>query len=259
MAACAPLIGITSYGKDEDDKFSLPSNYVCAVRRAGGIPVLLPPGESEIEKLFERLDGIVLAGGGDIDPGLYGGRMHPEVYMVDSDRDLLELGLTRRILSEGLPTLAICRGAQMVNVALGGSLHEHLPDVVGDAIQHRLPPREPTPHSVTMVEDSRLAELLIQPTFDCASWHHQSINRLGRGLNVAAHAPDGTIEAVELPDHRWLYAVQWHPELTAEVDPLQQSLFDELVDACQGEIDASPDSGEDGLDDRLDDGKGDEA
>ena len=232
MADLAPLIGITSYGKDEDDKFSLPGNYVCAVRRAGGIPVLLPPGESEIETLFERLDGIVLAGGGDIDPGLYGGRMHPEVYMVDADRDLLELGLTRRILSEELPTLAICRGAQMVNVALGGSLHEHLPDVVGDEIAHRLPPREPTPHSVTLVEGSRLAELMIQPTFDCASWHHQSINRIGRGLTVAAHAPDGTIEAVELPDHRWLAAVQWHPEITAEIDPLQQSLFDELVDAC---------------------------
>jgi putative glutamine amidotransferase len=259
MAARVPLIGITSYGKDEDDKFSLPSNYVCAVRRAGGIPVLLPPGESEVETLFERLDGIVLAGGGDIDPSLYGGRMHPEVYMVDSDRDLLELGLTRRILSEGLPTLAICRGAQMVNVALGGSLHEHLPEVVGDEIKHRLPPREPTPHSVSLVEGSRLAELLIQPTFDCASWHHQSIKRLGRGLTVAAHAPDGTIEAVESPDHRWLFAVQWHPEITAEVDPLQQSLFDELVDACQDEIDAAPDSSDDRPDDRLDDGKGEQA
>ena len=233
MAAGPPLIGITSYGRNEEDKFSLPANYVASVRRAGGIPVLLPPGETAIEELFARLDGIVLAGGGDIDPELYGGSMHPEVYMVDPDRDLLELSLTRRILSERLPTLAICRGAQMINVALGGSLYEHLPDVVGEEIQHRLPPREPTPHGVTLVEGTSLAELMVQTSFDAASWHHQAINRVGRGLVVAAHAPDGTIEAVELPAHKWLHAVQWHPELTAEADPLQQALFDELVEACE--------------------------
>lgn len=241
MATQPPLIGITSYGQDEDDKYSLPANYVDSVRRAGGIPVLLPPGESNALALFQRLDGLVLTGGGDIDPNLYGGVMHPEVYMVDPDRDLLELQLTRHMLADDLPTLAICRGAQMVNVALGGSLIEHLPDVVGDEVQHRLPPREPTPHSVATVDGTQLAELLIQPTFDCASWHHQAVSRLGRGLTVAAHAPDGTIEAVELPEHRWLFAVQWHPELTAEVDPLQQTLFDELVDACSDN--ASADDG----------------
>ncbi len=254
MAAGTPLIGITTYGRNEEDNFSLPTNYVASVRRAGGVPVLLPPGETAVEELFARLDGIVLAGGGDIDPELYGGRMHPEVYMVDPDRDLLELSLTRRILSERLPTLAICRGAQMINVALGGSLHEHLPDVVGEEIQHRLPPREPTPHGVTLVEGTALAELMVQTTFDAASWHHQAIDRVGRGLVVAAHAPDGTIEAVELPGHRWLYAVQWHPELTAEADPLQQALFDELVEACENRAaDSQNING-----DRFDDEQGDE-
>ena len=254
MAAGPPLIGITSYGRNEEDKFSLPANYVASVRRAGGIPVLLPPGETAIEELFARLDGIVLAGGGDIDPELYGGSMHPEVYMVDPDRDLLELSLTRRILSERLPTLAICRGAQMINVALGGSLHEHLPDVGGEEIQHRLPPREPTPHGVTLVEGTSLAELMVQTSFDAASWHHQAIHRVGRGLTVAAHAPDGTIEAVELPDHRWLFAVQWHPELTAEVDPLQQALFDELVETCEKELSETHDE----TGNRLADEQGDE-
>ena len=232
-----PLIGITTYGRGEDGRFSLPDQYVTATRRAGGLVVLLPPGETFIDELFSKLDGIVLAGGGDIDPDLYGGELHPEVYMVDPDRDALELALTRRVLSEGLPTLAICRGAQMVNIALGGTLHEHLPDVVGESIKHRLPPREPTPHPVTLVEETGLARLLGQSTFDAASWHHQAVDRAGRGLVVSAHAADGTIEALELPDHPWLYAVQWHPELTAETDPIQQTLFNELVTACRQDID----------------------
>ncbi|MFP6767749.1 MAG: gamma-glutamyl-gamma-aminobutyrate hydrolase family protein [Planctomycetaceae bacterium] len=232
-----PLIGITTYGRGEDGRFSLPDQYVTATRRAGGLAVLLPPGETFIDELFVKLDGIVLAGGGDIDPDLYEGELHPEVYMVDPDRDALELALTRRVLSEGLPTLAICRGAQMVNIALGGTLHEHLPDVVGESIKHRLPPREPTPHAVTLVEKTGLAGLLGQSTFDAASWHHQAVDRTGRGLVVSAHAPDGTIEALELPDHPWLYAVQWHPELTAETDPIQQTLFNELVTACRQDTD----------------------
>lgn len=233
MASALPLIGITTFGLNEEDQYTLSAPYVSAVRRAGGVPVLLPPGEASIETLIARLDGLVLSGGSDIDPGLYGGEMHPEIYSVDPDRDLLELGLTRHLLAEDLPTLAICRGYQMVNVALGGSLHEHLPDVVGDEILHRLPPHKPTPHAVSLVDGTGLAQLLGQSTFDASSWHHQAVKRLGRGLQVAAHAPDGTIEAVELPDHRWLYAVQWHPELTADVDPLQQALFDELLDACE--------------------------
>ena len=125
----------------------------------------------------------------------------------------------------------------MVNIALGGTLHEHLPDVVGESIKHRLPPREPTPHPVTLVEETGLARLLGQSTFDAASWHHQAVDRAGRGLVVSAHAADGTIEALELPDHPWLYAVQWHPELTAETDPIQQTLFNELVTACRQDID----------------------
>ena len=252
MATAHPVIGITTYGIDEDEKYSLPTQYISAIRRAGGIPILLPPGETSIETLITLLDGIVLSGGGDIDPGLYGGQMHPEVYNVDADRDLLELELTRHILSRDLPTLAICRGCQMVNVALGGSLYEHLPDVVGEDVLHRLPPREPTPHAVSLVEGTGLAQLLARSTFDAASWHHQAIKQLGRGLRVAAHAPDGTIEAAELPDHRWLYAVQWHPELTAEDDPLQQALFDELVETCEAVMG-------DETDDRFPGEAGDEA
>lgn len=235
-----PLIGITTHGHNEDGKFSLLAQYVTATRRAGGLAVLLPPGETSIDELFAKLDGIILTGGSDTDPDLYGGELHPEVYMIDPDRDTFELALTRKVLSEGLPTLAICRGAQVVNIALGGTLHEHLPDAVGESVKHRLPPHEPTPHPVTLVEGSGLARLLGQTTFDAASWHHQAVDRVGRGLVVAAHAPDGTVEAVELPDHPWLYAVQWHPELTAETEPIQQALFNELVAACRQDVERDP-------------------
>ena len=120
----------------------------------------------------------------------------------------------------------------MLNVALDGSLHEHLPDIVDGTILHRLAPRVPTPHAVTLVEGTRLSEILGSTTFDASSSHHQAIDRVGRDLVVAAHASDGTIEAVELPDHPWLFGVQWHPEMTAENEPVQQSLFDLLVTTC---------------------------
>ena len=228
----APLIGITTYASNEDDEFALPAQYVSAIHRAGGMAALLPPGETAPDELLARLDGLVLAGGDDVDPDLYGGRHHPEVYNVSRQRDAFELGLARRVLAEQRPTLAICRGLQLVNVALGGTLHEHLPDVVGQEILHRLPPRKNTLHPVTAVAETQLAGLLGNSPFEASSSHHQSIDRLGRGLVAAAHTADGTIEAVELPGQAWLHAVQWHPETTAEVDPLQQSLFDSLVAAC---------------------------
>jgi putative glutamine amidotransferase len=130
-----------------------------------------------------------------------------------------------------VPTLCICRGIQVLNVALGGTLIEHLPDEVGDTIAHRVPPRNPTQHPIRLEPGSRLADIIGQAEATTTSWHHQAIRRPAAGLDVVAHAPDGTIEAVEMPDHPWLVAVQWHPELTAANDPGQQRLFDALVKA----------------------------
>jgi len=228
-----PRIGITTYGRDEENKFSLPAEYVDSVRRAGGVAVLLPPGESSIDLWLSMLDGIILAGGGDLDPGCYGADMHETVYMVDEERDQCELDLARSVLDSGLPTLGICRGTQVINVVLGGTLHTHLPEVYGESIAHRAPPREPTPHSVSVDESSRLVNLLGASTFDAASWHHQSIKDVAPTLEVVAHAPDGVIEAVEKHDHPWLYAVQWHPEITAAKDAIQQRLFDALVEVSR--------------------------
>ncbi|MAT13913.1 MAG: peptidase C26 [Planctomyces sp.] len=230
----APLIGITTYGRDESNRFNLPGEYVDSVRRAGGLPVLIPPGETQFEQLVGMLDGFVLAGGGDIDPRRYEGSMHETIYMLDEERDSSEAALTVRVLDLNKPVLAICRGLQMVNVVRGGSLHPHLPDVYGESIHHRMPPREPTPHEVRLDPDSSLADILGTHEFTSSSWHHQSVNRVGDGLKIVGAAADGVIEALECPEHHWLYAVQWHPELTSAIDPIQQRLFDRFVQACQG-------------------------
>jgi putative glutamine amidotransferase len=226
------MIGLTTYGRGEINRFSLPAPYVDAVRRAGGIPILLPPGEAHADELLGRLNGLILTGGGDIDPSLYGGMPHPTIYNLDPERDRAELGLVRHCLASGLPTFGICRGSQIINVALGGTLIEHLPDLVGESIAHRLPPREPTAHAVTLTPGSRLAGLLATRELTTPSWHHQAVRTLASGVNAVAQAPDGTIEAIEFPDHPWLIGVQWHPELAAEQDRVHQRLFDELVKAA---------------------------
>ena len=227
----APFIGVTTYGRGPHNRFILPAEYVDAVRRAGGIPLLLPPGEARLDAVLPLLKAVVLTGGGDLDPDLYGGKHHETIYMVEPERDRSEIELARRVFDLGVPTLAICRGSQLLNVCEGGSLIEHLPDVVGEEVSHRAPPREPIAHPVRVLPGSRLAGILGATDFSCMSWHHQAIRRVAPGFEVVAHAPDGTIEGLEMPSHPWLVAVQWHPELTAAEDPVQQRLFDALVEA----------------------------
>ena len=227
-----PVIGITTYGQNEEHHFTLPREYIDSVRRAGGVPLLISPGESEIDRVLEVLDGLMLAGGGDLDPAHYGGTQHETGYMVDAERDASEIDLARAAINKGTPTFGICRGIQVINIALGGTLFEHLPDVVGDEIDHRLPPREPTEHIVKVKAESRLGGILAELEFTSASWHHQAIRDVASPLEVVAHAPDGIIEAVESSDHPWLIGVQWHPELTAATDPVQQRLFNEFASAC---------------------------
>ena len=224
-----PLIGLTAYGRNADNRFTLPAEYVDAVRRAGGVPVLIPPGETNWKTLVEALDALILTGGGDIDPDHYRGRRHETNYGIDRERDTLELELGRWVMTSGLPTLGICRGAQILNVVRGGQLIEHIPDEVGESVLHRAPPREPTAHGIRLKAGSQLARIFGQEEFEAASWHHQALRGVAQGFEAVGHAPDGTIEAIEMPSHPWLLAVQWHPELTAASDPLQQKLFDALV------------------------------
>src|ERR1700733_1224354 len=189
-----PIIGITTYGRDEDGRFRLPDVYVDAVRRAGGIAVMIPPGDDPWDELFAVIDGLIFAGGGDVEPTLYGGIQHEMIYGVDAERDQSELALARRVATSEVPTLGICRGHQLVNVALGGTLHEHLPDVVGDAVVHRLPPREPTQHPITVATKSRLAGILGESQFPASSCPPQGSRDGGQGFVAVARAPDGTIE-----------------------------------------------------------------
>ncbi|MGH8610705.1 MAG: gamma-glutamyl-gamma-aminobutyrate hydrolase family protein [Gammaproteobacteria bacterium] len=227
----APLIGLTTYGRNAENRYTLPSEYVDAVRRARGVPVLLPPGDEHGERLVAAIDALVLTGGGDIEPQHYGSNGHATNYGMDAERDRAELAIARWAVDTGLPTLGICRGAQILNVMLGGTLVEHIPDAVGESVLHRAPQRLPVPHRVTVRPDSRLARIVGSTEFEVASWHHQALGKVAAPFATVAHAPDGTIEAVEIPEHPWLIAVQWHPELSAASDRLHQRLFDGLVKA----------------------------
>lgn len=235
MASPRPLIGLTTYPPNPGDRYELPRPYVDAVRRAGGEPVLVPPGVADPAGLLDRLDGLLLAGGGDIDPARYGGSAHETVYSIDPDRDEGELTLARMVVDRGMPTLAVCRGMQVVNVALGGSLHVHLPDVADGSVVHRKEPAlggmpGPTPHEIEVDPGSFLVGVMDAERVTPMSWHHQGVDVVGDGLRVVARAADGTVEALEHESHPWLAIVQWHPELTAAGDPTQQRLFDVLVE-----------------------------
>ena len=229
------VIGISTYARGGDPRaFSLPCGYVDGVRAAGAVPVLLPPGESAPDRLLDLVDGLILAGGGDISPGAYGGEPHESVYAVCDERDAFELTLARAALARrDRPLLSICRGMQVLNVVCGGTLHEHIPDAFGDAVAHRLPPRVPVRHPVTVAADSHLAGVLGATRIEACSWHHQSVDRVGEHLRPVAWAEDGVVEALEHVVHPWCVAVQWHPEMQLD-DPLQRRVFQAFVAAVDG-------------------------
>lgn len=230
-----PWIGITTYGPDgERPTHSLPEGYSHAVARAGGVPLLLPACGVEASETLERVDGLILSGGGDLDPALYGGEPHPTVYQVIRARDAFELALARESLSHpDLPVLGICRGMQVMNVALGGDLFVHLPDAVGEGVTHRLPPREPTSHPVEVEGASLLEEIYGIRSFPVCSWHHQAVRRMGAGLRPIAYSEDGVVEALLYSEHDFALGVQWHPEMQVREDPLQRRLFAALVERAR--------------------------
>jgi len=239
MGERRPIIGITTYGPSapaEGDlpAFSLPALYVDAVVAAGGAPVLLGASALPTEDALEMLDALVIAGGGDVSPDVYGGRTHETLYSVNPARDSFELRVVREALERrDLPTLGICRGMQIMNIALGGDLTPHLPDVFGESVPHRLPPRVPTTHSVRVERTGVFAEIFAEAELPVCSWHHQAVRRLGLGLRAAAHAPDGVVEAVVLEGHPFALGVQWHPEMQAADDPRQRRVFEALVERAR--------------------------
>ena len=235
MRGKTPVIGITTYGPEGDPAaFSLPINYVKAVAATGAIPILLAGFELAEDHLLDVIDGLILAGGGDIDPETYGGRHHPMLYGIQSDRDRFEVELLKGALEDPeFPVLAICRGMQVLNVALGGDLEPHLPDVRGESVIHRLPPRNPTRHPVQLESSTVLEEIYGETEFEVCSWHHQEVRRLGSGLEPIAYAADGVVEGLVYSEHSFVVGVQWHPEMQVAEDPLQRRLFTELTERAR--------------------------
>lgn len=200
-----------------------------AVRNAGGVPIILPVGGADLRELIHFIDGIIFSGGGDIDPNWYGGDSHSTNYNIDPERDRFELALMNIVLKSKLPTLCICRGTQILNIVLGGNLIPHIPDVFGETVFHRTPDRKPVDHMIKIRPKSFLAIIMNKKVRNVKSWHHQSLDKLGKGLNAVAWSDDGVVEAVELKKNELLLAVQWHPELNAAENPLENHLFLDLV------------------------------
>jgi putative glutamine amidotransferase len=211
-----PVVGITTYveaaswGYWQLDAALIPYDYVRALEHAGARPLLVPPSEGGVEETLDALDGILFSGGADLDPGAYGAEAHPETNGVRPERDRAELALLEAALARDMPVLAVCRGVQVLNVARGGDLVQHLPDVVGSE-SHREVKGVFSEHPVRIADESRLGTVLGDRA-PVKSSHHQGVGRVGAGLHEVAWADDGTIEGLEDPERRFALGVLWHPE-----------------------------------------------
>lgn len=212
-----PVVGITSYpaqpvrwGAWEEPVILIPASYVDAVERAGGRPLVVPPSGDSVEETLDLLDGIVFSGGNDVDPARYGAEPHPETDAPLRERDEAELALLTGALERDMPVLAVCRGSQVLNVALGGDLVQHLPERVGHD-RHRHTPGTFADHDVTVDPESRLGAVLGDRA-PVKSHHHQGYGRIGEGLVEVAWADDGTVEGLEATGKRFALGVLWHPE-----------------------------------------------
>lgn len=235
-----PLIGISTNLRPPEGteklQHSLPAAYVHSIQAAHGLPLLLPVDIDLItlRGLFDHIDGLLLTGGADLNPQTYQQDSHPAVMAALHAQDRSELALARWALDEHKPLLCICRGQQVLNVALGGNLIQHIPEMIENALKHTGAPGtyDESFHDVQIDPESQLARILKQTQFQVNSTHHQSVDTPGAGLRISARSADGVVEGIEYPDHPHAIAVQWHPERM-----LQQSnmlaLFEGLVNACQ--------------------------
>ncbi len=217
--------------------YSVGETYARALHRVGATPVILPPimQAQDCELLLLRLDGLLLSGGEDVSPGYYGEA--PAAWMggVDAERDTAEMLLVQAALGQNKPLFAICRGHQVLNVALGGTLYQDIAAQLPNTLDHAYVPARPMEqlvHSVTLASDSRLAAILGGVEFKVNSAHHQSLREPGAGMRIVAHAPDGVVEATELPDYPFCLSVQWHPEAMVKTDDAMLPLFAAFVAAA---------------------------
>ena len=240
-ATVYPVIGIPGR-HDQSSRgspiFAQNRTYVEAVTKAGGAPVLIPPNldEGALRAIYERLDGLLLAGGEDIHPKHYGEAIHEKCGQSDEARDTVELTLTRWALAEGLPILAICRGIQVLNVAAGGTLYQDIASQIPGSLKHNCWPDYPRnylAHQVTVNGDSQLAAVLGQSRVGVNSLHHQAVKDLAASFKIVARATDGLIEAIEGYDHPFALGVQWHPEELVQDAPPMRRLFEVFVSAAR--------------------------
>jgi putative glutamine amidotransferase len=234
-----PLIGLTPTRMPNSSgrpAFGINQPYAQSVQQAGGIPVLIPLGLStdDLHSLLNRLDGILFTGGYDVDPRLYGKQPQPVDKGIDAERDQLEGQLIHGLIQASKPFLGICRGCQVINVALGGSLYQHLADQLPGAVRHdnHDHPRDYLAHPVTLEQDNRLAHIINDTQTWVNSLHHQGVDKLAPELKACAHSPDGLVEAFELPGFPFGLAVQWHPE-ELQQHTAMRGLFHSFVQACQ--------------------------
>ncbi len=232
-----PLIGITTRnGRDADGHPTtvLQHSYILAILGAGGLPIPIPCNlpEEQIQDIYSRMDGILFSGGGDIALDHFDGEPHARIDGVDPLRDLAELSMLRSAAAQGKPLLGICRGAQVMNVALGGSLYTHIPAQLPHALDHDYPGslRREIVHPVQVDESAFAASIFGETLLHVNSLHHQGIKEIAPSLKAAGRSPDGLVEVVELPDHPYALAVQWHPEWLTD-QPAMQRLFRSFVEA----------------------------
>jgi putative glutamine amidotransferase len=244
-----PLIGVTTSevrpkervqpvpeGEPLGMEMALGITYLKAIEAAGGLPLVMPPlAEDAIEPLLDRLDGVLLSGGPDLDPALYEAKPHPELGPIEPDLDRFEIDVAARADAREMPILAICRGTQALNIVRGGALHQHLPDLSTEVTHRQTNPGTEPSHPVEIEPGTELARIFGGDELEIAdvnSFHHQAIDRLGDGLRVSARAPDGTVEAIEDPGRRFLVGVQWHAETLVHREA-EAALFRRFVDACR--------------------------
>jgi putative glutamine amidotransferase len=250
----AVLIGVTTselrlasqvrrhpHGEPARVEMALGLPYLRAVERAGGLPVVLPPLELDrISPLLDCLSGVLLSGGPDLDPAAYGRAAHPELGPTEPQLDVFEVQLAREADARGLPILGVCRGAQALNIARGGTLHQHLPEITDGSIVHRQgQPGNEVTHTVRVAPGSGLAGVVGSHHLTVNSFHHQAVDQLGSGLHAVAWAQDGVIEAIEGRGESLLLGVQWHAETLVD-DPDQLALFRHLVSASEERERARP-------------------
>ncbi len=231
-----PIIGIGSdvqHVEGERDRAFAYTTYIDALRRSGAVPVLIPPQPENAAELVESLDGILLAGGEDCDPALYGQERHPQVVdLMDERRQSNDLALAKVARERGIPTLGICLGLQMMNVAAGGTLVQDIDSEVETEIQHASKPEDRARHDVMVKQGTKLASMVPAVELNVNSSHHQAIGEVADGLRVTAHAPDGVVEGLEDPRHPFYVGVQWHPEdMRGEGSAI--TLFDAFVRAAR--------------------------